>query len=63
RLTLGFTFLYWTTVGRAAGQVDESINPTQLGPGPVVGPPAPQFSLRTTDFWATGVNMGLEYQF
>ncbi|MFM8705246.1 MAG: BBP7 family outer membrane beta-barrel protein, partial [Planctomycetia bacterium] len=54
---------YRTTVGRAAGQVEESINPTQLGPGPVVGPPAPQFSLRTTDFWATGVNVGLEYQF
>ena len=63
RLTLGFTFLYWTTVGRAAGQIDEAVNPTQPGPGPVVGPTAPRFSLRTTDFWATGVNMGLEYQF
>lgn len=63
RLSLGFTFLYWTTVGRAADQVDEAVNPTQLGGGPVVGPVAPAFTLRTGDFWATGVNIGLEYQF
>jgi hypothetical protein len=63
RLSLGFTFLYWTTVGRAAGQIDQAVNPTQLGPGPVVGPAAPAFRLRTSDFWATGVNLGLEYQF
>jgi hypothetical protein len=63
RLSLGFTFLYWTTVGRAAGQIDQAVNPTQFGGGPVVAPVAPAFSLRTSDFWATGVNIGLEYQF
>lgn len=63
RLSLGFTFLYWTTVGRTAGQIDQAVNPTQFGGGPAVGPVAPAFRLRTSDLWATGVNIGLEYQF
>jgi hypothetical protein len=63
RLSLGFTFLYWTTVGRAAGQIDRAVNPTPFGGGSVVGTAAPAFRLRTSDFWATGVNIGLEYQF
>jgi hypothetical protein len=63
RLALGFTFLYWTTVGRAAGQIDPVVNPAQFGGGAIVGQEAPRFRLRTTDFWATGVNVGLEYQF
>jgi len=63
RLSLGYTFIYWTTVGRAAGQVDTAVNPSQLGPGPVVGPRLPAFALQTTDFWATGINVGVEYQF
>lgn len=63
RLSLGFTFLYWTTVGRAAGQIDQAVNPTQFGGGSMVGTAAPAFRLRTSDFWATGVNIGLEYQF
>lgn len=63
RLSVGYTFLWLTTVGRAAGQVDSAVNPSQLGGGTLVGPASPAFRLRTTGFWAQGVSLGLEYQF
>lgn len=63
RLSVGYTFLWLTTVGRAADQVDRVINPSQLGGGTLVGPASPTFRLRTTGFWAQGVSIGLEYQF
>jgi hypothetical protein len=63
RFLVGYSFLYWTTVGRAADQIDTSVNPTQFGGGPLAGPPAPVFDLRTTGFWAQGLALGFEYQF
>jgi hypothetical protein len=63
RLSLGYTLIWLTTVGRAADQVDSTINPSQLGGGTLEGPADPSFRLRTTDFWAQGVTIGLEYQF
>jgi hypothetical protein len=63
RLSLGYTLIWLTTVGRAADQVDSTINPSQLGGGSLDGPADPSFRLRTSDFWAQGVTIGLEYQF
>jgi hypothetical protein len=63
RLSIGYTFLWLTTVGRAADQVDIAVNPSQLGGGALQGVPAPVFDLRTSIFWAQGVSVGLEYQF
>jgi hypothetical protein len=63
RVSVGYSLIYWTTVGRAAAQIDTSVNPTQFGGGILSGPAAPAFGLRTTGFWAQGVNAGLEYQF
>jgi hypothetical protein len=63
RLSIGYTFLWLTTVGRAADQVDIAVNPSQLGGGTLQGVPAPIFDLRTSIFWAQGVSVGLEYQF
>ena len=63
RLSVGYTFLWWSQVGRAASQVDTSVNPTQFPPGPLVGAAAPTYTLETSDFWAQGLNLGLEYQF
>jgi hypothetical protein len=50
-------------VGRAAPLVDPQVNPTQFGGGELVGPAAPGPRFATTDFWAQGVSIGLEYQF
>jgi hypothetical protein len=63
RLTVGYSLIYWSTVGRAAAQIDTSVNPSQFSGGTLSGPVAPTFNLWTTSFWAQGVNAGLEYQF
>lgn len=63
RASLGYNFIYWTRVARAAEQIDRTVNPTQFPPGALVGPARPEFVLRTTDFWAQGLSLGLEYQF
>ena len=63
RLSVGYSLIYWTTVGRVTDQIDPSVNPTQFGGGPISAPFKPSFNLSTTGFWAQGVNAGLEYQF
>ena len=63
RLSVGYSLIYWTTVGRVTDQIDPSVNPTQFGGGPLAGTPEPSFNLSTTGFWAQGINAGLEYQF
>lgn len=63
RVTVGYSLIYWTTVGRVADQIDTSVNPSQFGGGTLVGPAAPSLDLWTTGFWAQGVNFGFEYQF
>ncbi len=63
RATFGYTFIYWSKVARPGGQIDPNLNLSQLPPGPLVGAPRPQFTLVTTDFWAQGMNFGLEYRF
>jgi hypothetical protein len=61
--TVGYSFMYWSDVSRAGDQIDRDINVSQLPPGPLVGAPRPEFSFRNTDFWAQGLNAGLEYAF
>ena len=64
RVFAGYTFLYWSSVVRPGDQIDSGVNPTQLasaaGPGQLVGPARPAFAFRTTDFWAQGVNLGIQ---
>jgi hypothetical protein len=63
RATFGYTFIYWSKVGRAGDQIDLDLNPTQFNGGALAGEPRPQFSWVTTDFWAQGMDFGLEYRF
>jgi hypothetical protein len=63
RLSVGYSLIYWTTVGRVTDQINSSVNPTQFGGGTLSGVSEPSFNLSTTGFWAQGVNAGLEYQF
>jgi hypothetical protein len=63
RVFLGYTFIYWSNVWRAGDQIDLTINTTQLGTGPLVGVPRPQFPGKDTDFWAQGVSAGLELRY
>lgn len=66
RAFAGYNFLYWNNVVRPGDQIDLVINPTQVpsagGPGGLVGPARPAFAFQDTDFWAHGINAGLEFR-
>lgn len=63
----GYTFLWVSTVARAGEQMDPVVNVTQFpilsGNGPLVGPARPAFHFAGTDFWAQGMNFGLQLRF
>jgi len=63
RISVGYDFLHWNHVGRAADQIDLGINPTQIPPDTLVGESRPEFAWRKTDFWAQGLSICLEQQF
>lgn len=62
RFTMGYTLLYWSRVARAGDQIDTDINPNLIPPeDPAVTTHLrPEFNLAYTDFWGTGLNLGLE---
>jgi hypothetical protein len=67
RAFVGYTFLYWSDVVRPGDQIDRAINLSQLpstsGPGMLVGPARPAVQFKDNDFWAQGVNFGLEFRY
>jgi hypothetical protein len=65
RLFVGYNFLYVSSVVRPGEQIDRAVNPTQiprLGGTGLMGPANPAFSFRGNDFYAHGVNFGLEFR-
>jgi hypothetical protein len=63
RAFLGYTFLYWDNVVRPGNQVDLTVNPSQLPPGKLVGPARPAFAFQDSDFWAQGLDFGVEFRY
>lgn len=61
--SFGYSFLYWSKVGRAGEQIDTDVNLTQQPPGPATGELRPIYPQASNDFWAQGLNVGLEYTF
>lgn len=64
-VTLGYNFLYASDVVRAPQQISRTVNYSSfnLPPGPPTGPQEPTFKFKSTDFWAQGLNVGLELRF
>jgi hypothetical protein len=60
RAFVGYDFLYLSSVLRAGDQVDTRVNPFLVAG---VGPANPPFAFHGTDFWAQGVNFGLEFRY
>ena len=60
--TVGYTFLFLSSVIRPGDQIDLDVNPDQLAPAitPITGPLRPGFAFRETDYWAHGLNVGLD---
>jgi hypothetical protein len=68
KLTVGYTFLYWSSVARPGDQIDRGVNrtdlPTSQSYDPAIGgPQRPAVIFRSTDFWAQGINVGLGLRF
>jgi hypothetical protein len=63
KATVGYTFLYWSNVMRPGDLVDTNVNPTQFPPNSLSGIPSPQYNPVKNDFWAQGLNIGLDYRF
>lgn len=61
---VGYSFLWVNRVARAGEQIDPVVNVTQFpilsGNGPLVGQARPALKFAETDFWAHGLNVGLE---
>jgi hypothetical protein len=66
RAFAGYDFLYWSQAVRPGSQVDRNVNLTQsavLGTGVLLGPASPTPLFNRGDFWAQGLNVGLEFRF
>jgi hypothetical protein len=63
RLSVGYTFIYWSDVARPGNQIDLTINPSQLPPGRLSGPARPAFAFHDSDYWAQGINFGVELRY
>ena len=63
RFLVGYDFLYWTQVARAADQINLNVDPRNLPPVQAGAGPEPTFSFNTTSFWAQGIRLGAEYRF
>jgi len=65
RILAGYTFLYWSRVVRAGDQIDMNVN-SRLLPNdtrPLAGDTRhPMFAYQDADFWAQGINAGLDYR-
>lgn len=63
RATVGYSFIYWSNVARPGDQIDLNVDPSQFpGQGQTTGY-RPTFVQHNTDFWAQGINVGLDYRF
>ena len=67
RVFMGYNFLYWTNVVRAGEQIEPVLNrgliPTSSAFGTPGGPARPAFGFHESDFWAHGINVGIELRF
>ena len=65
-LTVSYNFLYWSEVARPGDQVNRNVNPALVPSFAEFNPNAPILavpSIKSTDFWAQGVAVGLEIKY
>jgi hypothetical protein len=62
--TMGYTFIYWSSMLLAADHLDNQVNGTQFQGGQLVGPANPAFpGFRDTDYWLHAMSMGINFRF
>ncbi len=64
RALVGYTFFYFSNVVRPGDQIDLDVNPDFIPPqiANPVGLNRPEFVFRETNYWAQGVNVGLDFR-
>ncbi len=62
RATIGYTFMYWSSVVRPGDQIDRDVNPNLFPPesNPLAGLERPVFTFSESDLWVNGLSLGLE---
>src|SRR5581483_6431005 len=69
RVFVGYNFLYWSSVVRAGSQIDRALDETlipnfnTINPAPPAGRSRPAVLFEKTDFWAQGLNLGVEFRY
>ena len=63
RITVGYSLIYWSKVARPGDQIDLNLNPTPLPVTQTNTGRGPEFRFATTDFWAQGLSLGLDFRF
>ena len=66
KVTAGYNFLYWNDVARPGDQINTNVNRTLLpfrGNASAIGGAQPSFTGRTSDFYAHGVTLGMQFSF
>ncbi len=63
RAYVGYNFLYISDVARPANLIDRAVNTSFLPPATPSLPVRPAFVFKGTDFWAQGLNFGLEFRY
>jgi hypothetical protein len=66
--TVGYNFMYWSSVVRPLDQIDRVVNggqqPTYAPVGGFgTGPAVPSFNSNRSDFWAQGLSFGLVFKY
>ncbi len=67
RVFIGYDLIYWSTVVRPGDQIDQSLDTNLIPNAGVVQPIAnqvrPRVPFHQSNFWAQGVNAGLEFKY
>lgn len=66
RIFVGYTFMYWSNVARPGDQIDRVLNVNKIPnflTSTNAGPNRPIMPFNSTDFWAQGANVGLEFKY
>jgi hypothetical protein len=63
RLIAGYDLVLWSSVWRAAEQIDRQVNPTQIPPGTLAGPSRPRYPATESLVWVQGLRFGLEAKY
>jgi hypothetical protein len=67
RLYLGYSFLYWNSLLRPGDQIDRVVDVTKIPNFPVNAVPTsaarPAVLFKDSEFWAQGINCGLEFRY